>query len=214
MTRMPWDITREMFLSIEEIQTLLQAVRPVATTAPHIDPGAAVDQVVIEGLLWSGLRSSEFCRLRVKDVLNTEGKPAFRVHHAPKPDRLVYLPSQLHDLVSHYVDKIRPSLLPHDVPRGDTNQPLVFHERRRPYERTGLYRRVVRILSEAGLGNRASVQLLRHSYGYLAYLRTGGNLLFVQRQLGHAHPMITSIYAQFIDEDYADFSNRVSDFEQ
>ena len=52
----------------------------------------------------------------------------------------------------------------------------------------------------AGLGERASVQLLRHTYGYLAYKRTGGSLLFVQRQLGHAHPMVTAIYAQFVDE--------------
>ncbi len=69
-------------------------------------------------------------------------------------------------------------------------------------ERTGLYRRVVRILTTAGLGDRASVQLLRHTYGYLAYKRSGGNLLFVQRQLGHAHPMVTSIYAQFVEESY------------
>jgi hypothetical protein len=62
---------------------------------------------------------------------------------------------------------------------------------------------VVRILTEAGLGDRASVQLLRHTYGYLAYLRTGGNLLFTQRQLGHAHPIVTSIYAQFVPESYS-----------
>jgi integrase/recombinase XerD len=85
----------------------------------------------------------------------------------------------------------------------DVSARLLYHERRRPYERTGLYRRIVRILTEAGLGSRASVQLLRHTYGYLAYLRTGGNLLFVQRQLGHAHPMVTSIYAKFVDESYA-----------
>ena len=42
-----------------------------------------------------------------------------------------------------------------------------------------------------------------------AYLRTGGNLLFVQRQLGHAHPMVTSIYAQFVDESYAALADRV-----
>jgi integrase len=88
------------------------------------------------------------------------------------------------------------------VDPGDPTQPLVYGERRNPIERTGLYRRVVRVLEAVGLGDRASVQLLRHTYGYLAYLSTGGNLLFVQRQLGHAHPMVTSIYAQFVDEPY------------
>jgi integrase len=68
---------------------------------------------------------------------------------------------------------------------------------------------VVKVLTEAGLGDRASVQLLRHTYGYLAYLRTGGNLLFVQRQLGHAHPRITSVYAKFVDESYPDLAERL-----
>ena len=68
---------------------------------------------------------------------------------------------------------------------------------------------MVRILDAVGLGDRASVQLLRHTYGYLGYKRSGGNLLFVQRQLGHAHPMVTSVYAQFVDESYAEIANRV-----
>ena len=93
--------------------------------------------------------------------------------------------------------------------RAKTQIPLVLNERGKPYERTGLYRRVVRILTEAGLGSRASVQLLRHTYGYLAYKRSGGNLLFVQRQLGHAHPLVTSIYAQFVDEPYARLADAV-----
>ena len=74
-----------------------------------------------------------------------------------------------------------------------------FNERGKAYERTALYRRVVRILTDAGLGDRASVQLLRHTYGYLAFKQTGGNLLFLQKQLGHAHPMVTAVYAEFVD---------------
>ena len=106
------------------------------------------------------------------------------------------------DLVRSFVHESRPALLPPGVDPLDLRQPLVYSEHRRPLERTGLYRRVVRVLSAAGLADRASVQLLRHTYGYLAYLRSHGNLLFVQRQLGHAHPMVTSIYAQFVDESY------------
>jgi site-specific recombinase XerD len=113
-------------------------------------------------------------------------------------------------LLGQYVENVRPGLLPEDLDPEDRTQPLVFNERRRPFERTGLYRRVVRILTGAGLGDRASVQLLRHTYGYLAYLRTGGNLLFVQRQLGHAHPRITSVYAQLVEESYAEMAERVA----
>jgi integrase len=112
-------------------------------------------------------------------------------------------------MVTAFVGQTRPALLPEEVDPDDLDCPLVYHERRRPYERTGLYRRVTRILTRAGLKDRASVQLLRHTYGYLAYGRTGGNLLFVQRQLGHAHPMVTSVYAQFFEESYEDLANQV-----
>jgi site-specific recombinase XerD len=123
--------------------------------------------------------------------------------------RTVHLPSNVAQLLAEYTSQIRLQMLPEGARSEDGEQPLVFHERRRPFERTGLYRRVVRILTAAGLGERASVQLLRHTYGYLAYLKTGGNLLFVQRQLGHAHPMVTSIYAQFVDEPYGELAERV-----
>lgn len=117
-------------------------------------------------------------------------------------DRTVYVPREISELAKHFFLETRPKLLPEGVDPQDLAQPLVFGERKNPLERTGLYRRVVRVLCAAGLGERASVQLLRHTYGYLAYSQSKGNLLFVQRQLGHAHPMVTSIYAQFVDESY------------
>jgi site-specific recombinase XerD len=132
-----------------------------------------------------------------------------KVAGTPNQDRTVYIPDSLAELHRRYVRDIRPHLLPDGVSAKDQSLELIFNERGRPYERTALYRRVVRILSEVGLKDRASVQLLRHTYGYLAYLRTGGNLLFVQKQLGHAHPMVTAIYAQFVEHPYDQLANQV-----
>ena len=84
-----------------------------------------------------------------------------------------------------------------------------MNDRGNPFDRTTLYRRVVTILTAAGFGDRARAQLLRHTYGYLAYKRSGGNLLFIQRQMGHAHPMVSSVYAQFVDEDYFHIADRL-----
>jgi integrase/recombinase XerD len=131
----------------------------------------------------------------------------FVVAGTPREDRTVYVPVSLSRLVRQYVADVRPRLLPDGVSPRDHSQPLLINERGRPYERTNLYRRVVRILTEAGFGDRASVQFLRHTYGYLAYKRTGGNLLFVQRQLGHAHPMVTAIYEQFVEQSYAELAD-------
>ena len=127
-----------------------------------------------------------------------------------KEERTVFLPRELGRLVAHYVKDVRPQFLPAGLKATDKRQALVLNERGQAYERTGLYRRVVRVLTAAGLGQRASVQLLRHTYGYLAYLHTGGNLLFVQRQLGHAHPMVTVVYAKFVREDYAELADCVA----
>jgi integrase len=202
--RSAWEISREMFLSEQEIEALLEFVRRDRTELAVADRRAVqLDRLIIETLLFTGLRNSEFCRLTLGDLNVEPGGAHLTIRQGDAIDRVVYLPSAVALLLEDYRRATRRGLLPPDVDEADPLQPLVFHERRRPFERTGLYRRVVRVLTEAGLGDRASVQLLRHTYGYLAYLRTGGNLLFTQRQLGHAHPIVTSIYAQFVDESYS-----------
>jgi site-specific recombinase XerD len=209
----PWKLTREMFLSTVEVERLFAGLQQQVDRAPLDDWGPRVDQLLIEGLVLSGLRNSELCRLTLADTCVGLGQPAFRVSGTPREDRIVWLPQSLDQRVRDYVDQIRPRL---ERPRREPGSPipsaapLLLNERGRPYERTALYRRVVRILSGAGLADRASVQLLRHTYGYLAYLRTGGNLLFVQRQLGHAHPMVTAVYAEFVDWPGPELANRVA----
>jgi len=209
MARTPWAITQEMFLSLDEVERLLAHVRGRAEEAGR---SGFLDRLIVEVMLFSGLRNSEFCRLRLGDTILGADEAMLTVAGSAGVEgegRTVHLPSGIGQLLVEYTSQIRLQMLPQGVRADDREQPLVFHERRRPFERTGLYRRVVRILTAAGLGERASVQLLRHTYGYLAYLRTGGNLLFVQRQLGHAHPMVTSIYAQFVDEPYGELAERV-----
>lgn len=208
--RSAWEISREMFLSEQEAEALLGFVRrnvsraaAVPRTAALPQSTAQLDRLIIETLLFTGLRNSEFCRLALGDLNLDPSGASLTIRQGESVDRVVYLPSVAARLLDEYRQTTRRRLLPPNVDEADPLQPLVFHERRRPFERTGLYRRVVRVLTEAGLGDRASVQLLRHTYGYLAYLRTGGNLLFTQRQLGHAHPIVTSIYAQFVDESYS-----------
>lgn len=208
--RAPWEITREMFLSFEEVEDLLDHVRSRSIQAAGREVASAqLDRLIVECLLFSGLRTSELCRLRVADTIVGTSESVFIVRGKPGEKRTTFVPTEVSRLVQQFVDETRPTFIPKEVSPDDERQPLLFGERKRPYERTGLYRRVVRVLAAAGLRERASVQLLRHTYGYLAYARSGGNLLFVQRQLGHAHPMITSIYAQFVDERYEEIAEQV-----
>ncbi len=211
MIKLPWQITRQMFLSEDEIDRLLRHLARQVRCAVRESIGPHVDEVIIRALLFSGLRNSEFCGLTLANTIVGTGESVFLVRGTPREDRTVYVPAELSGLIRRFVARIRPHCLPAVASPNDLSMPLVLNERGRPYERTGLYRRVVRILTEAGLKERASVQLLRHTYGYLAYKRSHGNLLFAQRQLGHAHPSVTSIYAQFVDESYADLADGLVD---
>jgi site-specific recombinase XerD len=170
---------------------------------------AATDRVLIETLLFTGIRNSELCRIRLKDVQLGAKDSLIYIRGKCRERRSVHIPAALDSLLTRFIKVTRPALLKTGVKPSDPSQPLFINEHHRAFERTTLYRRVVRILTEAGMGSRASVQLLRHTYGYLAYLKTKGNLLFVQRQLGHAHPMITSIYAQFVEEPYDQMANQI-----
>ncbi|MEX0716466.1 MAG: site-specific integrase [Planctomycetaceae bacterium] len=208
----PWTLTREMFLDERETAALLRALdERVAHAGEDARAAAITDRLIVQALLFSGLRNSEFCRLRLRDTIVGTKKSAFEVRGTPRQDRTVFVPDSVSRLVREYCDEVRRDALPEGVAPKDLDQPLVLNERGNPYERTALYRRVVRILTDAGFGSKASVQLLRHTYGFLGYKRTGGNLLFLQRQLGHAHPMVTIIYAEFVDESYPELANRIGD---
>ena len=205
------DLAPDRILSDSQADQLVSRLRDRSRRASASDRNAAeLDELIVTSLLLSGLRTSEFCGLAVGDTVIGSGESTLVVRGSGSNERTVYVPRQVSDLIVRYVDQFRPRFVPSNVDPADQSQPLVLNEHRRRYERTGLYRRVARILTEAGYGDRASVQVLRHTYGYLAYLRTGGNLLFVQRQLGHSHPRITSVYAKFVDESYAELAERIA----
>ena len=205
----PWHLTRSSFLDETEVSELLRLLRS--------DGGSEVerslrltDRLIVEGLLFSGLRNSEFCSLSCRETVLGTRESVFRVVGTRKQDRTVHVPRFVSELVKEYARDVRPRMLREEFDPDDLALPLLVNERGRPYERTSLYRRVLRILSDIGFGARASVQLLRHTYGYLAYRQTGGNLLFVQRQLGHAHPMVTSVYAEFVSFPEPDLTEKTA----
>jgi integrase/recombinase XerD len=205
-----------MFLSESEVARLLRQLRtePQSADASTGEPArhlalAARDRLLIESLLFSGLRNSEVCGLRIADTIVGTRQSVFLVCGTPRQDRTVHVPQSLSLLAQDFVRVHRTNLIRSADELPSAERPLLVNDRGNAFDRTSLYRRVVAILTAAGLGDRASAQLLRHTYGYLAYKRNGGNLLFIQRQMGHAHPMVSSVYAQFVNEDYAEIADRV-----
>jgi integrase/recombinase XerD len=203
-------IAHDKVLSGAEVETLMESLHKRALrTNQESWANLQLDELIVVALLSSGLRNSEFCSMAVNDTILWYGDSVFAIRRPASRKRTVYIPSKVSSLVQQYVETVRPRFLPYGMDPKDFTKPLVFSEQRHPFDRTSMYRRVVKILTEAGLGERANVQLLRHTYGYLAYLRTGGNLLFVQRQLGHAHTATTAMYAKLVEESYSDLAERI-----
>ncbi len=210
--RETWRIEDRMVLSEADARELLQrlarkTIRNDASAAAGYQD--AIDYFIVSCLIHSGLTNSEFCGLRLGDTIVGSGESSFHVRGRKGRPRVVVVPQRVSQQVLDYARDSRPRLLPEGVGADELDQPLVLSERGGRYHRTGLYRRVVRILTQAGFADRASVHLFRHTYGCLAYARTGGNLLFVQRQLGHAHPQITTVYARRVEESYEALAERV-----
>jgi integrase len=200
-----------MFLSEEEIAGLIERLRIPRKGTPRDLALATRDRLLVEALLFSGLRNGELCSLRIDDTIVGTGQSVFLVRGTPRQDRTVHVPQSLSLLVQDFVHVHRGQLARTKPGRAPPTDALILNDRGNPYDRTSLYRRIVAILASTGLGGRATAQKLRHTYGYLAYKRSGGNLLFVQRQMGHAHPMVTSVYAQFVDENYPAIAERLAE---
>lgn len=126
---------------------------------------------------YGGLRVSEAARLDWSDV-DLEARRA-RVLGKGQRSRLVALSSLL-------IDELLPEVGGNVVTGGGT-----------PYTPARLQRRVNRALRATGTD--ATFHALRHRYGTLAYQATG-DLLAVGRQMGHASPVTTAIYAAASDE--------------
>ena len=72
--RDPWKITRNLFLSEEESQRLVEFLAFAERTAGDATlVAAATNRIIVETLLYTGLRNSEFCTLRLADTIVGSG---------------------------------------------------------------------------------------------------------------------------------------------
>lgn len=126
---------------------------------------------------YAGLRVSEAAALDWADV-DVEAKRA-RVLGKGQKTRLVALSTIL-------IDQLLPDTAGNVVAGGG-----------KPNSPGQLQRRVNRAIAAAGVD--ATFHQLRHRYGTIAYQATG-DLLAVGRQMGHAGPATTAVYAAASDE--------------
>jgi site-specific recombinase XerD len=158
------------------------------------------DKLIIRVLADCGLRLGELLSLRVEDIQEiAKGRFAIRVHGKGSRDRLVPLKPDLHRRLRRYLAGRHAE---------GRNRVLVSLRkgadgRHAPLTESGVGQ-VVRIAAQnAGIEKRVYPHLFRHSFA-TQWLRNGGNIISLQRVLGHADlSMIQGVYSHLdTDDDY------------
>jgi integrase/recombinase XerC len=175
--------TPPSFLTEAEKRRLLKELRGRSSTL------AVRDRVVIELFLGTGIRLQELVDLDIDDV----DLDAKHLHVRAKGDvpQVKFLKSKLRSLLRSYLKERRR--------QGDGERRAMFLSNRgtRLSERQ-VARRLERWLKAAGIEKQLTPHGLRHTFATHLYSRTG-DILVVQRALGHRDLSTTQIYTHLVD---------------
>jgi len=149
------------------------------------------DVAILELLYGSGLRATELCDLKLRDVNLQAG--FVRVLGKGMKERIVPLGRAAAEAVGRYLGECMPGLV-----RGDSER-LFLSKSGRPMERVGLWMLVEKYGRSSGLLKAVSPHTLRHCFA--THLIGGGaDLRVVQELLGHSDISTTQIYTH-VDQD-------------
>jgi integrase/recombinase XerD len=149
------------------------------------------DVAILELLYASGLRASELCDLKLRDV-NLQVN-CVRVIGKGNKERIVPLGKAAHDAITNYLVVCRASL--ERVP----SDRAFLSRTGKPLERVALWMLVEKYGRKSGLLKRVSPHTLRHCFA--THLISGGaDLRVVQELLGHSDIATTQIYTH-VDQD-------------
>jgi len=166
-------------LSLESATRLVEAPDPAR-------PAGVRDRAILELLYATGMRASECMGLRLEDVNLNAGYVVCTGKGSKQ--RLVPAGAEALSWVRRYLRDVRPlQTRRHDCGR------LFVNPRGGPLSRQSLWTLVRRAAAAAGLRQRVSPHVLRHSFA--SHLLEGGaDLRSVQAMLGHADISTTQIY--------------------
>jgi integrase/recombinase XerD len=174
---------------LPKILSKSQVAQLIAAPSPK-SPLFARDVAILELLYASGLRATELCQLKLRD-LNLQVR-CVRVLGKGMKERIVPLGQAAKEAIERYLLECRPKL---------QRQPsdLVFLSRTgKPLERIGLWMLVEKYGRRSGILKNVSPHTLRHCFA--THLIGGGaDLRVVQELLGHSDVSTTQIYTH-VDE--------------
>jgi integrase/recombinase XerC len=186
------------FLTLEQMQELLEAPGKLASMEPAEDPRAQAnatkrglrDAAILEVIYSSGLRISELCGLTAEDI-DWPGQ-TLRIRGKGKKERLTPIGSKALQAIQGYWNSLT------EQPAG--NKPVFASTTGSgAMKPRNLQTRLKRYLALAGLDPKLTPHKLRHSYA-THLLDAGADLRSVQEMLGHAHLSTTQVYTHVTAE--------------
>ena len=173
------------FLSVEEVDRLLAA--PDETNVVGIR-----DRAMIELMYSTGIRVSELCGVRLRDLSMDPG--CLRCIGKGDKERMVPVGTRAIESVRTYLRESRPQLL------GERTSAYMFvNQRGQPVNRISYWKSLKEYGVKAGIYKSLKPHMLRHSFA-THLLDRGADLRSVQMMLGHSDISTTQIYTHVVEE--------------
>ena len=179
-----------------EVKRLLASIN---TKTPY----GARNYAIIMALLDTGLRLSELCNLKMEDVRLDSRHCYVKVLGKGQKERMVYLGRRAHEALLTYATFVRP----HHA--KDPTVVRFFVTIRGLPLRPGAVEQMLSAIGKAAGIPRVHPHLLRHTAA-TQYLVQGGDVLSLQRKLGHAGLEMTNRYVHLASDQLAAIQERVS----
>jgi site-specific recombinase XerD len=147
------------------------------------------DEAILLFLLDTGVRASELCDLRLKDV-DSSGRRATVLGKGNKHRTVSFQKTTARALWQYLKEDER-----------EVDDPLFISERGEPFTRSGLLQLIERLGKAARItAVRCSPHTFRHTFA-VEFLRAGGNVFTLQQMLGHTSLHMTNRYVALAQAD-------------
>lgn len=174
-------------LTIEDINSILKSC--------NTDTLAGIrDRAIIETLYACGLRVSELCNLKQRDII--KDAEIVRVFGKGSKERLVPIGKSAIYWIEQYILKARHQF----IKLFNTDDLLFLNQRGKGLTRMGIWKIVNFYANKAGINIKCYPHIFRHSFA-THLLEGGADLRAVQEMLGHSDISTTQIYTH-LDKEY------------
>ncbi len=182
----------DKYLSDEQCQKMWDYIEKTLASAGKGTVRAMTNKMLIVVLYYSGVRASELCELRLRNLPGYHGKDVIFVEYGKGLiDRAVEIPKKVSAEISEFIKVCRKGARP--------GSRLFVNERGGDLSYRSLWSRVTIIGRAAGTG-KLTPHMLRHTCLTMLY-NIDKDLRFVQDQAGHASIKTTEIYAKTLNRE-------------